>query len=73
MRDWNLGYAYAYYRASYFLAGRRVIPLVTPQNEARLERLEEAELIAIWQMAPPPGNYTVVWAGHGGALVRKAG
>src|ERR1041385_1176909 len=25
--DWDRGYSYAYYRASYFLAGREVLPL----------------------------------------------
>src|SRR5437016_14526709 len=30
---WDGGYSYAYYRASYFLTGREVLPLVAPHNE----------------------------------------
>src|SRR5437660_12626763 len=29
---WDGGYSYAYYRASYFLTGREVLPLVTRDN-----------------------------------------
>lgn len=69
VRDWNEGYAYAYYRASYFLAGRRVIPLVAPDNRLQLESLSEADYIAAWGTLPR--HLTPVWHGRGGALFRR--
>jgi hypothetical protein len=71
MRQWNAGYAYAYYRASYFLAGRRVIPLIDPDDSLHLERLRDAELLAMWRLGPPQGPYEVIWSGHGGTLYRR--
>jgi hypothetical protein len=71
MRHWNAGYSYAYYRASYFLAGRRVIPLVGPDDRLHMERLREAELLAMWRLSKPNGPYELVWSGHGGALYRR--
>ena len=70
MRHWNGGYAYAYYRASYFLAGRRIIPVVDPDDSAHLDRFEEADWIASWRMDLPADRFDVVWKGHQGRLAR---
>jgi len=64
------GYSYAYYRASYFLVGRRVIPIGDPDGSVHLERLREADSVALWRIPPLPG-YEVVWRGHGGVLLRR--
>jgi hypothetical protein len=71
MRYWRSGYGYAYYRASYFLAGRRAIPILDDDDGVRRERLQQADFIAVWRMEELPG-YEVVWRGHGGALMRRA-
>ena len=69
MRHWDGGYSYAFYRASYFLPGREVLPLVTPRDEVVLENLRRARYVALWRMPPPRGG-TIVWSGSGGVLVR---
>lgn len=70
-RHWDGGYSYAYYRASYFLPGRRVVPIIAPDDRLHLERLKETQWVAAWRMPEIPG-YDVVWRGHGGALLRRA-
>ena len=69
MRHWNGGYSYAYYRASYFLAGRRVVPIVDENDRLHPERLQEADFIAVWRV-PEFAGPDVVWQGHGGTLFR---
>ena len=71
MRHWDAGYSYAYYRASYFLAGRRVVPLVDPDDRVHPERLREADFVAAWRV-PEFYGPQVVWQGHGGVLLRGA-
>jgi hypothetical protein len=68
---WEQGYSYAYYRASYFLAGREVLPLVDPLSRRHPENLQRAQYVAVWRTASPPPFRTVVWSGHGGMLVRR--
>jgi hypothetical protein len=72
MRHWTGGYAYAYYRATYFLTGRHVIPLVDEGDLLHPERLDEARLLAAWKMPVPPEPYVPVWSGYGGVLLRRA-
>ena len=69
MRHWDAGYSYAYYRASYFLAGRRVVPLVDPDDRVHPERLREADFIAAWRV-PEFAAPETVWQGCGGTLYR---
>lgn len=72
MGGWGSGYAYAYYRASYLLAGRRVIPLMDKDDRMYYERLSDGDLVAFWGKGVPPGPYEVVWRGSGGVLYRRA-
>ena len=72
MRYWNEGYAYAFYRASYFLAGRRVVPLVSPDDQTHLPRASETDYIAAWDIGARVPEERVIWRGHDGFLVRKA-
>ena len=67
---WDSGYAYAYYRASYFLAGREVLPVVTPKDAIVADNVRRARYAAFWHVGPPP-NMRVVWAGDGGVLVTR--
>jgi hypothetical protein len=71
IRYWRTGYGYAYYRASYFLAGRRAIPILDDDDRLRRERLAQTDYVALWRMPELPG-YSVVWRGHGGVLMRRA-
>jgi hypothetical protein len=67
---WDDGYSYAYYRATYFLTGRTVLPLVTADDRPHPENFRDARYIAVWRTHLPPGPQTVVWSGHGGVLLR---
>jgi len=52
---------YGYYRASYFLTGRTVIPVID----------ERAGYVAQWPGAATPADFTVVWSGYGGVLAKR--
>lgn len=69
-KTWDGGYSYAYYRASYFLAGREVLPVVDADDRALPENLQRARYVAVWRM-PPPAGWRVAWAAHGGALLAR--
>lgn len=56
------GFSYAYYQASYALAGRRLIsPL----------KLKKTEYIAAWKREALVPDHIPIWAGHGGTLLRS--
>jgi hypothetical protein len=67
-KTWDGGYSYAYYRASYFLAGRQVLPVVDDANRALPQNIAAAHYLAVWRAPVPPG-WRVVWSGHRGALL----
>ncbi len=67
---WDAGYSYAYYRASYFLSGREVLPLVGPDDRRIMANVGRAQYVAVWHNRPPRGR-PVVFAGYGGVLVRR--
>jgi hypothetical protein len=66
---WDYGYAYAYYRAIYFLTGREVLPLLYRTDAPIPENLGKAEYLAVWN-APAPHAH-VVWQGNGGVLLSR--
>jgi hypothetical protein len=67
--NWDNGYSYAYYRASYFLTGREVLPLVTPQNAPLQQNFRTAKYIAVFDAGlRVPAD--VVWQSGRGALLR---
>ena len=72
VRQWSSGYEYAYYRGSWFLAGREVIPLVDPDDSVRLERLRDAEYIASWRVDAAVEEFEPVWRGANGVLLKRA-
>ena len=67
---WDDGYSYAYYRASYFLAGRIVLPLVTDDDRKHPENFRAAQYIAAWHIRGAGGG-RAVWAGEGGVLLQR--
>ena len=70
--NWNGGYADAYYRASYFLAGREVLPAVTWDDRPHPENVRAARYVAAWQLnVQPAGRGALVWRGEGGELLRR--
>ena len=69
--DWDRGYSYAYYRASYFLTGREVLPLSNSGDRLQLLNFRNARYIAAWRKDVPEGHFTVVWRGAGGVLLRR--
>jgi hypothetical protein len=69
-RTWDDGYAYAYYRAHYFLTGREVLPLVWRDDRLLRENFA-AEYIAVWRMNFRPAGYRVVSSSHEGMLLQK--
>ncbi|HEV7571423.1 MAG TPA: hypothetical protein VGQ21_07965 [Thermoanaerobaculia bacterium] len=67
--NWDGGYSYAYYRASYFLTGREVLPLLTPENVPLQENFRAANYVAVFGVGlRSPAD--VVWRGGRGALLR---
>lgn len=69
---WHSGYEYAYYRASYFLTARTVVPLLDENDVMHRERLRDVEYLAAWQMPAGAAGFTEVWRGNGGVLARRA-
>lgn len=67
---WDDGYAHAYYRASYLLAGREVLPVVTPKDQVVMRNFDRAQFAAFWHVRPPK-SARVVWQGNGGTLVTR--
>ncbi len=66
---WDDGYSYAYYRASYFLTGREVIPLLYRTDAPIPGNLARADFLAIWRSRGPQAR--VVWQGDGGVLLSR--
>jgi hypothetical protein len=69
--DWDEGYSYAYYRASYLLAGREVLPVAMEDRKPRPENLKRADYVAVWGRGAPSGPGRVVWQGEDGYLLRQ--
>jgi hypothetical protein len=49
---WDRGYAYAYYRASYFLAGREVLPAIGRDDVPLQQNLARARYVATFGSRP---------------------
>jgi hypothetical protein len=63
-------YPLAYYRASYLLAGREVLPVIDPQAGTAIpQNRAAARYVAAFGESPPAGE--LVWKGEGGALYRR--
>lgn len=71
MRHWDDGYSYAYYRASYFLAGRRVVPIVNASDQLLRANLAKADYVAAWRVSAAVPGFETVWQDQQGALLRR--
>ena len=69
--DWENGYSYAYYRASYILAGREVLPVADSEKRLHPENFRRARYVAVWGGSLPGGRRVVEWQGEGGTLLRQ--
>jgi len=49
---WERGYSYAYYRASYFLAGREVLPVIDKDDVPQPQNLARAKYVATFGSRP---------------------
>ena len=63
-------YDYAFFRASYFLAGREVLPLIDAQGRVARENVDKARFVAVWH-GRMQSNRPVVWRGRGGELLGR--
>jgi hypothetical protein len=70
IRSWGGGYDYSFYRASYFLAGRELLPILTREDKPLMESFRRARYVAAWGINARGGR--VVWRGHGGVLLERA-
>jgi hypothetical protein len=72
VKSWNAGYAYAFFRGSYFLAGRRVLPYVSYEKVLHPENVRAVQYVAVYRTdAPPESPANVVWRGKFGELLRR--
>lgn len=69
VKQWESGYMYAYYRASYFLAGREVLPVIGPDDRPIPENIARAPMLAAWHVDVRGGR--PVWRGEGGVLLQR--
>ena len=68
-RSWENGYFYGYYRASYFLAGREVLPVVQPGDMPVPQNIHDAKYVAAFGVGlRTPAD--VVWRSGRGTLLR---
>ena len=68
---WDAGYSYAYYRASYFLTGREVLPLVSSDDVKLPANFARAKYIASWHRNVNDATRHIVWSGDGGVLLGR--
>ena len=68
---WDDGYSYAYYRASYFLAGREVLPLIDRDDVPLRDNFNRAKYVAVWRR--DVRGPRVLWSGDGGTLLERGG
>ena len=47
--SWDRGYSYAYYRASYFLTGREVLPVIDSDDTPQPGNLARAKCVVVWR------------------------
>lgn len=69
MRRWDDGYSYAYYRASFVLAGREVLPVVWRDDTLLRENLDRATHVAAWRVRFQHPQFHTRARGRGGELL----
>lgn len=71
MLEWGNGYAYAYYRASFLLAGRDVLPLIDDKSRPLPDSLSRAEYLVMWGGTPQLTGFERLWGDDRGSLWRR--
>ena len=69
--QWEGGYAYAFTRSTYVLAGRTTVPLVDPRDKLLPQNLDIADSVAAWRVNAALPNFVPVWRGNDGVLLRR--
>jgi len=72
-RQWEGGYGYAYYRASYLLPGKQVVPLLALHDDrADFSNLAQADYVASFgeQLVPP--GFESCWRDAHGVLLKAS-
>jgi len=71
-KGWESGYGYGYYRASFLLPGKQVVPLLrlgadvpAPGNVA------VADFVACWHEVPRIDGFEVLWRSGEGVLMKR--
>jgi hypothetical protein len=72
-RQWEGGYGYGYYRASYLLPGKQVVPLLAlHEDRLALTNLAGADYLASFgELMMAPG-FEIVWRNEHGVLMKAA-
>ena len=69
---WEGGYGYGYYRASYLLPGRQVVPLLVPgEDRPAPQNLAVADYVLSWHSASSLPGFVTVWNSADGSLMRR--
>jgi len=63
--DWEGGYGYGYYRASFLLPGKQVVPLLPPSN------LRFADYVVVWKGKPAIDGFVPLWTTSDGTLLKR--
>lgn len=66
---WDRGYSRAYYRASYLLAGREVLPVIAEDDRPADRNLQRAAYVAAWHVTVDPAGRRPVFTAAGGTLL----
>ena len=72
-REWDGGYGYAFRRAPFLLAGKRVLPMIEPERDRPTVRyLGEADYVVCWRACPPVTGFRSMWRSADGELLVRA-
>ena len=70
--SWNVGYAYAFFRGSYYLTGRSLLPYISYEKIVHPENVRAVQYVAVYRTSAPPGSGTnVLWRGKFGELLKR--
>lgn len=64
------GYDHAFFRASFLLAGREVLPVLARNDQPLPENIKAADYIALWNVTPAKSVGATVLATHRGQLIK---
>lgn len=68
---WDGGYDYCYARSLYSLAGRRVLPLLDPQDRFHPENLARVTHVAAYRSDPRTDGFAAVFRSADGVLLQR--